>query len=92
MAKSKDRPKRSRRKGKANGSFSPPWQDFLLHSKHGKVRSVELRVELPDGRIHRYLDYDPDFSPPLPAGAVRGDVRKQQFCRNCHEPRYIRIN
>ncbi len=40
--------------------------------------------------VHR--DYDPDYKPPLPPGAVRGDIRKQEFCRICHCPRYFYVD
>lgn len=34
--------------------------------------------------------YDPDFRPDLPAGAVRGDPRRQLFC--CEVPRYFYVD
>jgi hypothetical protein len=34
--------------------------------------------------------YDPDFRPPLPPGAVRGDPRKQLFC--CDVPSYFYVD
>lgn len=35
---------------------------------------------------------DPDFQPKLPPNAVRGDVRKQEFCYWCHFPKYFYID
>ncbi len=34
--------------------------------------------------------YDPDYRPDLPAGAVRGDPRRQLFC--CEVPRYFYVD
>lgn len=39
-----------------------------------------------------YWDYDPDYKPLLPRGAVRGNIKSQSFCRMCHVPRYFYIN
>jgi hypothetical protein len=38
------------------------------------------------------LDYDLDYRPPMPKGAVRGDVHNQHFCRMCHVPRYFFVD
>lgn len=35
---------------------------------------------------------DPDYAPPMPAGAVRGDIRRQSYCRMCHVPRYFYVD
>lgn len=53
-----------------------------------------IRVTHPDGTGGSYegTDYDPDYAPPVPAGAVRGDVRRQEFCRMCHIPRYFYVD
>ncbi len=40
--------------------------------------------------IGRIWLYDPDYRPELPAGAVRGDPRKQLFC--CDVPRYFYVD
>lgn len=47
---------------------------------------------MPNGRVHRYWHYDPDFAPPLPPGAVRGNPRSQSFCAACHVPRYFFVD
>lgn len=36
--------------------------------------------------------YDPDFAPPMPVGAVRGDIRRQDYCPMCHVPRYFYVD
>lgn len=42
------------------------------------------------GGTGRLWVYDPDFRPDLPAGAVRGDPRRQLFC--CDVPRYYYVD
>jgi hypothetical protein len=44
------------------------------------------------GNEHHGLQYDPNYAPPLPKGAVRGNVRCQEFCLNCHVPRYFFVD
>ena len=34
----------------------------------------------------------PTTRPPLPKGAVRGDIRKQNFCQMCNVPRYFYVD
>jgi hypothetical protein len=38
------------------------------------------------------FDFDPYYEPALPAGAVRGDIRKQEYCKICHVPRYFYVD
>ena len=45
-----------------------------------------------EGRLYQSTDFDPDYRPPLPDGAIRGDVRKQEFCRVCHVPKYFYVD
>lgn len=44
------------------------------------------------GTERTYFWYDRDYAPPLPPGAVRGDVKKQEFCEMCHVPRYFYVD
>lgn len=44
------------------------------------------------GNEHQGLQYDLDYAPPLPKGAIRGDVRRQEFCLICHVPRYFFVD
>jgi hypothetical protein len=39
------------------------------------------------GRTYLSQRYDPEYAPPLPPGAVRGDVRRQSYC--CDVPKYF---
>ncbi len=58
------------------------------HPVFGEVPTIE--VTTPSG--HTYRDHDPDFRPPLPNGAIRGDVRRQVFCSACHVPKYFYVD
>lgn len=51
-----------------------------------------MTVQDEGGRMHTYKDYDLDYKPPMPSGAVRGDVRQQAFCSMCHVPRYFYVD
>jgi len=42
------------------------------------------------GEPGRLWVFDPDYRPPLPPGAVRGDPRRQLFC--CDVPRYFYVD
>lgn len=45
-----------------------------------------------NGKTYEWWQYDPDFQPPLPQGAVRGDVRKQNYCPAHHTPKYFYVD
>ncbi len=38
------------------------------------------------------VQYDPDYEPKMPVGAVRGDIRRQDYCPMCHVPRYYYVD
>lgn len=78
-----------RRKGK---SARPKPGRFLHHRLFGDIPLIRVKVEQADGSTWEGWDYDPDYSPPLPPGAVRGDVRKQAFCGHCHFPKYFYLD
>lgn len=41
----------------------------------------------PDGTTRQLWRWDPSYAPPLPKGAVRGDITKQVYC--CGFPKYF---
>lgn len=45
-----------------------------------------------DGKTYPWWEYDPDYEPPMPAGAVRGDVKKQNYCPAHHNPKYFYVD
>lgn len=73
-------------------SASRDEQDHLPHPLFGAIPMIPIVVQLPDGTVHHGRDFDPDYAPPMPPRAVRGDVRKQVFCRMCHVPKYFYVD
>lgn len=67
----------------ARSQRSPMYGDIPLLP----VAYVDLQGQ---ERIH--YQFDPDYAPPLPKGALRGDIRKQQYCPICDEPRYFYLD
>lgn len=61
------------------------------HPLFGEIPLVEVVQKYGDEEI-RYFDYDRSYNPPMPAGAVRGDVYQQHFCPICHIPRYFYVD
>jgi len=62
------------------------------HPLYGDIPLVEKRVTGADGREYSWVEYDPTFTPPLPPGAVRGDVSEQDYCRAHHVPKYYYVD
>lgn len=56
-------------------------------SRFGEVPVLETTWVDASGVERRDHQYDPDYAPPLPRGAVRGEVRKQR--PGCHIPFYF---
>ena len=75
------KPKTSKRKLKEE-------KHFVRHPLFGEIPIITMEST---SRLE-YWDYDPDYKPKLPPGAVRGDVQSQHFCRMCHVPRYFYVN
>jgi len=59
---------------------------WVEHKRFGRIPLV------PDPEHEGVLRYDPDHAPPLPPGAVRGDIRRQEYCGMCHVPRYFYVD
>ena len=59
-------------------------------SRNSKPKTVHHhlygKIPLVDG------NYDPNYKPPLPIGAVPGNVALQEFCPLCHVPHYFYVN
>ena len=62
------------------------------HPVYGRIPLIRHATVGRDGRTYEWWEYDPAFSPPVPKGAVAGDVSKQVFCSACHEPKYFYVN
>lgn len=67
-------------------------KQFQLHPQYGKIPLIPKPFTKFDGTSDVWYDYDPDYIPPMPVGAIRGDVRKQEFCQWCHCPKYFYID
>lgn len=58
----------------------------VAHPRYGDVPLVSWTWVGPDGTTVERRSYDPAYRPPLPPGAVRGDITKQIYC--CDFPYY----
>jgi len=89
------KPRRQRKRlasSKAEAKAAQQRDDFYPHPVFGQIPMIEVSTVLADGSVHAFRDFDPDYAPPLPKGAVRGSVRSQSFCRMCHVPRYFYVD
>ena len=59
------------------------WED------HGRFGRIPL---IPHPDHEGGLRHDPDHQPAMPPGAVRGDIRRQDYCPMCHVPRYFYVD
>ena len=94
MAKRYPRDRADPRRGAKKKPFSASLLDvrFTSHPLYGEIPLVRETVTGIDGKTYTWLREDPDYRPPLPRGAVRGDVRKQNFCVAHHVPKYFYLD
>ena len=64
----------------------------VAHKLFGEIPLIRVSVTASDGRLYEWWRHDPDYQPPLPRGAVRGDARKQVYCAAHHVPKYFYID
>lgn len=62
------------------------------HPLYGDIPVITTTGVDHTGKEHVFEEYDPSYQPPLPAGAVRGNVELQNFCSHCHFPKYFYID
>jgi hypothetical protein len=88
------KPRREKRRPKASPAAvsAKNRRDVHPHPLFGAIPMIDATLTLADGSVHEYRNYDPNYAPPMPKGAVRGDVRQQAFCRMCHVPRYFYVD
>jgi hypothetical protein len=79
-------PAREKRKASAP---TPPTRHHPLFGAIPLLRRASVDAR---GKEHEYWQYDPAYSPPLPSGAVRGDVSRQVYCPLCHSPKYFFVD
>lgn len=65
---------------------------FKQHPLYGRIRLIPRTVLDRKGQASVIYEYDLDFKPSLPRGAIRGDLRKQNMCFCCHVPRYFYVD
>jgi hypothetical protein len=70
----------------------PKETSFHFDPLYGSIPLIPRKFLDDRGRTHVAFDYDLDYAPPLPLGAVRGDVRKQNLCFGCHVPKYFYVD
>jgi Probable zinc-ribbon domain len=59
---------------------------------YGDIPLVAREFRDRRGQPYVIYDYDLKYTPKLPRGAVRGDVRKQNLCFACHAPKYFYVD
>ena len=64
----------------------------MPHTLFGEIPLIRVSETGSDGKLYQWWRYDPDYQPPLPRGAVRGDVRKQVYCAAHHVPKYFYVD
>jgi hypothetical protein len=65
---------------------------WARHELYGDVLLIRQSLVGRDGRPHEWWQYDPNYVPTLPRGAVAGDVMKQVLCASCHVPKYFYVD
>ncbi len=86
------RDRRSEGRRERSSAAPPAAPEVHRHRLYGDIPLVAEMTVGPDGKVHRWLRHDPDYTPPMPTGAVRGDVHKQAFCETCHVPKYFYVD
>jgi hypothetical protein len=73
---------------RADSSDAPLFQ----HPLFGEIPLIHHSAVGRDGKVYEWWQYDPDYRPPLPRGAIPGDVRKQVYCPWHHVPKYFYVD
>lgn len=78
---------RGSKQKKAKSSAQKQKADSKRYKRHPQFGNIPI-IKIRNTFNQEYWDYDPDYKPSLPIGAIRGNVRSQDFCRMCHVPKY----
>lgn len=84
----KDR-KKKRRKSENRVSVGPK---PAPHPLFGSIPFIHRQSIGLEGKVYDWWQHDPDYQPPMPRGAVRGDVSKQIYCTAHHIPKYFYVD
>ena len=81
--------KKKRRKAKNNTQSE---SKFSRHPLFGNIPLLHHVYTGGDGKVYEWWQYDPNYEPAMPRGAVRGDVSKQVYCPAHHVPKYFYLD
>ena len=68
-----------------------PRRRVVRHPLYGEIPLIPVPAA-GQPNVRPTWDYDPDYRPPLPPGAIRGNMRAQAFCPMCHVPKYFYVD
>ena len=72
---------------------SRPRETRNVHlAPYGKIPHLRTVYVRSDGRTGEWWRPDPDYQPPLPQGAVRGDIHRQVFWDALRSPKYFYVD
>ena len=77
------------RKSKARESRGPK---PAAHPLYGMIPFIHHKAVGQGGKVYEWWQPDPDYQPLLPRGAIRGDVKKQNYCAAHHTPKYFYLD
>jgi hypothetical protein len=67
-------------------------QRYVRDPLFGSIPLIHHQSDGSDGKVYEWWEYDPNYQPPMPRHAVRGDIRKQIYCRAHHTPKYFYVD
>jgi hypothetical protein len=62
------------------------------HPLYGSIPLVPREYSGPDGETYEWLEPDPEYRPPLPDGAIRGEPSRQVYYPAFHTPKYFYVD
>jgi hypothetical protein len=62
------------------------------HPLYGDIPLIRVPHQSSSGRDDSYWRYDLTYQPPMPKGAVAGNVSRQRHCPMCHVPKYFYVD
>lgn len=66
--------------------------EFRQHPLYGNIPLIPSTHSTADGRQYTFHEYDPNYAPDMPRGAVRGNIRQQNLCFYCNVPKYFYVD
>jgi hypothetical protein len=81
--------KKSRRSKEDRDSRAPK---PAAHPLYGVIPFIHHKTVGLTGKVYEWWQEDPDYQPKLPRGAIRGNVKKQNYCPAHHTPKYFYVD